>query len=90
MSSPGGDWARGFSRFQRLCGKLDTTTKPCGQPKVRTITVKRTVRSIATVIGAWLIATFSIRVVPVVFLGALPSKMPFDMVSVFAVAVVFV
>jgi hypothetical protein len=41
-------------------------------------------------IGDWLIATISIRVVPVVFLGALRSKMPFDMVSVFAVAVVFV
>jgi hypothetical protein len=52
--------------------------------------MKRTVRSLATVIGAWLIATCSIRVVPVVFLGVLRSKMPFDMVSVLAVVVVFV
>jgi hypothetical protein len=51
--------------------------------------MKRTARSSATVIGALLIATFSIRVVPVVFLGALRSKMPFDMVSVLAVVVVF-
>jgi hypothetical protein len=64
--------------------------KPCGQLEARTIKMKRTVRSLATVIGAWLIATFSIRVVPVVFLGVLRSKMPFDMVSVLAVVVVFV
>ena len=52
--------------------------------------MKRTVRSLVTVFGVWLIATFSIRVVPVVFLGALRSKMPFDMVSVLAVVVVSV
>jgi hypothetical protein len=52
--------------------------------------MKRTVGSFATVIGAWLVATISIRVVPVVFFGALRSKMPFDMVSVLAVVVVFV
>jgi hypothetical protein len=41
--------------------------------------------------GNWcLIATFGIRVVPVVFLGVVRSKMPFDMVSVVAVVVVFV
>jgi hypothetical protein len=64
--------------------------KPCGQLKARTIKMKRTIRSLATVIGAWLIATFSIRVIPVAFLGVLRSKMPFDMVSVLAVVVVFV
>lgn len=63
--------------------------KPCGQLIAPTVKMKRAVRSLATVIGAWLIATFSIRVVPIVFLGALRSKMPFDMVSVLAVVVVF-
>jgi hypothetical protein len=52
--------------------------------------MKRTVRSLAAVIGAWLITTFSIGAGPVVFLGARRSNMPFDVVSVLAIVVVFV